>query len=274
MGQTPQDRAAASKPAHPSTPTRTTLFGPPPRVDRDEMLDTPKLPRDDLAATLRDIALMNRFLGGTHAVLTALGPLLDAAAATKQSETSPIRILDIGTGSADIPRAIARAASSGRYPAIRHRALMLRATDSNPRVLAIARKRTPRPAFPSIDTEEADARSLPYPDGSFDIVLCSQTLHHFCPEEAVALLKEMSRIASTGILVNDLIRSRRAALLIRLWMLGTFANRVTRHDAPISILRSYTIAEYTALAHSAGLQNVTVRRVPLFRTVLVHRKQG
>ena len=256
------------------SPTRQWIFGRTARIDREEIIDTTQPSRADLAGTYRDIARINRFLGGTRAVLSALAPLIEETAAAKSTVTSPICILDIGTGSGDIPRAISRAASRGRFPGAQHRAVMLRATDINPKVVALARRQTARNDYPGIDIEEADALCLPYPDGAFDIALCSQTLHHFRQEECVRILREMARVTTTGFIVNDLIRSRIAAVGIRLWTHATFANRLTRHDAPISVMRAYTLAEYREMAQAAGLKDVVVRRVPLYRALLIHRKRN
>ena len=101
---------------------------------------------------------------------------------------------------------------------------------------------------------DATRRSLHFPDHSFDIAHASLLLHHLDPPAAVVLLREMSRVARHGIVVNDLIRSRLA--WIGAWLLSHLAtgNRYTRRDAPLSVRRAYTVAELTSLIAAAGLR--------------------
>lgn len=241
------------------------LFTPPRRAEREELIDSEEPDEADFAGSFADIARVNRFLGGTRAVLNALPELLSDA-----PEGRPVRVLDIATGSADIPRALVLAARSGRFGG---RKLEVAATDNHPKVLAYARRLTPPGAYPEITVEAADAFALPYPDGTFDIALCSLAFHHFGPDRCVALLREMERITTRGFLVNDLIRDRVACGLI--WALTRLvgANRLTRHDAPLSVMRAYTLPEYAAMARDAGIPHCTVRRVPMYRAVLLRRKQ-
>jgi ubiquinone/menaquinone biosynthesis C-methylase UbiE len=253
---------------------KPTLFGPPPRIDKPEMIDDPATSSADFASTFRDLARINVYLGGLNAVLSALTPMARAAAAAKSRPAEPVRILDIGTGSGDIPRAIARAAAKGSLGTALTHSLQITATDANPMVLEVARSLTPSADYPSITLEKADALALPFADGAFDIALCSLTLHHFSPDDCARILREMNRVTTAGFIVNDLIRSRVAASLVALWARLTFADRLTQHDAPTSVLRAYVEEEYAAIARAAGLPEITVRRVPIYRAVLIHRKNG
>ena len=136
----------------------------------------------------------------------------------------------------------------------------------------------PRPtAWPAVastaglELHAGDGRSLPYPDRSFDIAHASLVLHHLAPDDAVALLREMARVARLGIVVNDLDRSRLG--LLGAWLVGHLAtrNRYTRHDAPLSVRRAYRADEMTALLVEAGLDPGPYRpRRP--RPALRHRR--
>lgn len=242
-----------------------SLLKPPPRVERPERIDSVEHSDRDFAASFADVARVNRFLGGTRAVYRALAPLL----AGLPFETRPVRILDIATGSADIPRALVRAARRGRLGG---RSLQIVATDNHPKVLALARRLSE--GYPEITVEEADALALPHPDKSFDIALCSLAFHHFGPENCVRALREMERVAAHGFIVNDLRRDRIACALI--WALTRLvrANRLTRHDAPLSVLRAYTLDEYAAMARKAGIPSFEVRTAPMYRALIVRRPEA
>ena len=64
--------------------------------------------------------------------------------------------------------------------------------DVNPRVIDIASSRSE--ANENIRFFQADARSLPFNDQSFDLVISSTFLHHLKPGDAVLALKEAARV--------------------------------------------------------------------------------
>nr|CAA9258847.1 hypothetical protein AVDCRST_MAG63-2390 [uncultured Armatimonadetes bacterium] len=233
---------------------------PPPRVQQPELIDSVEPPEHDFAAAFGDIARVNRFLGGTRAVVGALDGIFGSLAPSSR----PVTMLDLATGSADIPRAIVRAARRGRWG---DRTVRVTAADNHPKVLALARRLCQ--GYPEITVEHADVFALPHADDAFDIVLCSMAFHHFATDGCVHVLREMERIARVGFVVNDLVRDRTARRLI--WGLTRLlgANRLTRHDAPLSVLRAFTLPEYEQMVREAGISGCTVRAVPFYRAVIV-----
>jgi len=143
----------------------------------------------------------------------------------------------------------------------RGRGLSVVGLDSRPEVLTAAALATPAVAStPGLELHVGDGRSLPYADGSFDVVHSSLLIHHLSAREAVVLLREMARVARLGVVVNDLDRTRLGwigALLIGHLLTG---NRYTRSDAPLSVLRSYRPGETRALLRTAGLTPVRTIR--------------
>ena len=159
-----------------------------------ELLDGPLDDPAALTANLRDLARINRLTGGTRLSVRAIAALGE-----------PATVLDVGTGGADIPMTlIARARAEGRE-------LAVTATDSRPEVLAAARAGRPSiERTAGLILELADGRGLSYPDAAFDVAHASLVLHHLDPDEAVAFLRELRRVARHGIVVNDLVRGRLA----------------------------------------------------------------
>lgn len=215
--------------------------------DAAELLDGPL---DDLAAlagNLRDLRRVNRLLGGVALSRGAITALAE--------DRTDLSVLDVGTGGADIPMAlVADAERRGRH-------LRVLAIDSRTEVLTAARAANPGlDASTQVELRVADGRRLPFADRSFDVAHASLLLHHLEPGDAVALLTEMARVARRGVVVNDLDRSRLAwfgSLLVG--HLFT-ANPLSRHDAPLSVRRAYTLQEARALAIRAGLRTVWSRR--------------
>jgi SAM-dependent methyltransferase len=204
----------------------------------EELLDAPRHNLAELAESLGHVAAINRWLGGVAAILKHVRPLLRAG--------RNVRILDVATGSADIPVAIAELARR------RGCHVEIVATDVHPQMRELARLRCH--AHPEITVQSADALQLPYAARSFHAALLSLALHHFEGREQLRVLQEMSRVSSEVVLVNDLARTRLNYLGARL-LGATYwrRNRLTRHDGPLSVLRSLTRRELQDLAQKAGL---------------------
>lgn len=241
-------------------PLPRPLLPTPPHSDAAELLDAPgTIPAATLAHNLRDIRRVNRFAGGTAVVLRHLPALL---ADVPRGMT--VTLLDLATGSGDIPRALVRWGRRRGYD------VRVLATDVSEDVLAVTRRETADE--PSIIVEACDARALPYRDGAFDIAVCSLALHHFPRQEAVRVLDEMGRVARRGIILNDLVRTWPG--YVGAWLLGnaTTRNPLTRHDAPLSILRAFTPEELAAMAREAGLTDIAVTPHRFWRMALVARR--
>jgi ubiquinone/menaquinone biosynthesis C-methylase UbiE len=234
-----------------------SLRAPLARSDRMELMDAPVDDPAELAENFRDIERVNRLLGGTSIILRHLPALIPPAPA------GPITILDLATGSADIPLAVVRWAKR------RHLDVQVIASDYAPDILDVARARCAGES--GIALTEYDARALPLPNQSVDIVLCSLALHHFDPADAVRVLREMHRLGRRGFIVNDLRRERLA--FAAAWVAAhlTTRNRLTRHDAPLSVRRAYTPAELAGLLDQAGVDGASITTHPWFRMAAVAR---
>jgi ubiquinone/menaquinone biosynthesis C-methylase UbiE len=210
-------------------------------------MDEPVADGGELEANLRDIAFANARLGGTAPVLRALRRL------------NPRRVLDVGSGAGDVPLALVR---DGARRGVR---LHVTCLDSSEQMLAVARRAAG--ADPALSFVHADGGALPFADGAFDVVTCTLALHHFDPHGARAMLRELRRVARLSPVVCDLRRSPVAFVATWLWS-RTSRNRLTRHDAPLSVRRAYTPHEALALARDAGWRAPRVRREPFFRMTL------
>ena len=231
------------------------------RSERAELLDEASHDPAELAENFRDIQRVNSLLGGTRVVLQHLPMLLDRVPADR-----PATILDLATGSADIPLAI------GKWAKKRDRSVEITASDVSEDVLALARQATA--GHPEITLAQHDARAVPLPDGAFDIVLCSLSLHHFAPEDAIRVLGEMERLARVGWVLNDLRRGRLGYLAAQLAARVTTRNRLTRHDAPLSVMRAYTPQELDGLLRRAGIVGAAITAHPMFRMAAVRLKEA
>ncbi len=236
-----------------------STFWSPPREDASELLDEGGQDPAELAGNLRDIRRVNRLAGGIRTTLRPLPALLDRVPADR-----PAVILDLATGSGDIPRAILAGTAKAGRP------IEVIASDLSPDILSEARRELA--GYANVSFTGYDARAVPLPDQSVDIVLCALALHHFAPDEAVTLLGEMARLARVGFILNDITRSR--AGHVTAWMASRIAtrNRMTHHDMPLSVRRAYTPGELRALLEKAGIDDAVVRRHWLFRMAAIWQR--
>ena len=202
-----------------------------------EFMDEPDIAARDLKSNLRFIRWVNRRLGGTRAVLN----YLRAWSVRWPQSTQPIRIVDVATGSADIPQAIL--AWSARH----NLKVEILALDIHAGTLAIARSWCH--AQPNLAFIQADALQLPFADGSVDYALSSMFLHHLPDAQAAAVVAQLVRISRRGVIVNDLLRDHHALQWVK--MMTSFASRTIKYDARLSIRKGWTIPEAASWATSA-----------------------
>lgn len=218
----------------------------PPQRNRAELLDLKSGSAREVEKSLRDIARINKYLGGVKVVEKALWPLLEG-----RKEAT---ILDIGTGSADIPRYLVEAAQK------RGVKLTVFAADLLERHLQIARRDCA--GFSTIFPLGSDAFSLPLRDQSVDIVTASLFLHHFRPAQIVSLLREFERVSRLGFVANDLVRDLVPLAFFRLSAPLFARSYLTRHDGSASILRAYTALEMCEIVDSSGVAATVSEHFP------------
>lgn len=227
----------------------------PRRSNAPELLDRDGHSVAELAGALRDIRAVNRFLGGSRALLDALRPVI-----RRTKPGVPLNVLDVGTGAADLPLAMVRCAER------MGRELRVTAVDRDRTTAAIAAGEVARSS--QIRIVCADAHHLPFPPGSFDVVTASMFLHHFELGDVARLLARFRELARRAVLINDLRRH------LVPWSFIALVSRVTRrdpmfvHDAPLSVLRGFTVAELLQAARESGAASVTLRRRWPYRLAL------
>jgi ubiquinone/menaquinone biosynthesis C-methylase UbiE len=212
-----------------------------------EFLDDPDVDDAVRARSHEDVARSNTMFGGSRAVQAELEMVLD------DSDAHTVSLLDVGTGIGDIP---ALAKESWRTRGI---AITAFGVDISPCLLRDARAEGIIPVC-------GDALALPIASKSVDIVICSQTLHHFEAPDAIMLLRELDRVARVRVIVSDIRRSWLAAAGIWLASYPLRFHPVSRHDGVVSVLRGFTTGELRHLVQSATSQTPVARRRLGFRT--------
>jgi 2-polyprenyl-3-methyl-5-hydroxy-6-metoxy-1,4-benzoquinol methylase len=210
----------------------------------EELLDDPRADAAVVVASLRDIARINRLFGGAAAAAARIDEFLGTVPAG-----STVSLLDVGTGSGDIPRAAAVVAA--------RRGVTLRVIGLE-RILAAARE-AERGGNAAVLV--GDGGRLPFAARSVDLVLCAKVLHHLPGAAGNQLLREMDRVARLGVVVADIRRSAVAAAGIWLASFPMQLHPVTRRDGVISVFRGFKGSELEGICADAGIA-ARVKRHP------------
>ena len=201
-------------------------------------MDRPQLVSSELAKDLRNIRQLNRFFGSHRLVLHFLRRWIKPG--------DHVRIVDLATGSGDIPRLIIDYAQKIGAK------VEIDALDRQSATLEIARKLSGN--YPEISY--IDANILEWqPAERYDIVLCSLALHHFSDENAVRLLRRCGDLSRKFVLVSDLRRGLLATIGVYLLTALIFREPMTRYDGRVSAARAFSFAELDDLAGRAGWRN-------------------
>ncbi len=212
-----------------------------PRDRQPERMDDPHLAPVEHRRALEGLARINKLTRSAQLFLPIIKEL-QAEIAPK-----PLRILDVATGSGDIPAALQQLVIRHAFP------IQLSACDISPLAIDEARAATSGVHF-----FVHDVLKDPLP-GEYDLVICSLFLHHLDHAEQLHLLREMARVTHRGIALNDLVRSRLNYSLV--WIASRLLSRspIVHEDGPLSVRAALTIPEMLALAQEAGLDNSTVK---------------
>lgn len=158
---------------------------------------------------------------------------------------APLRVLDVGTGTAQIPIELCRRPVACRVLAIDLAAEMLKLADQNIALAGLAN---------AIQTARIDAKQMPYPAGSFEAVISNSIVHHIPQPEAV--FAEMVRVLRNGgmLFVRDLLRPNSLAEVDHL--VATYAGKENAHSQQLfrdSLHAALSLKEVQDLAVAHGI---------------------
>ena len=161
-------------------------------------------------------------------------------------------ILDVGTGTAQIPIELCRRAATASVTAIDLAEEMLKVGRENVRRAGLANR---------LRLERVDAKKMPFHDGSFAAVISNSIVHHI-PEPA-GVVAEMARVLRRGgfLFVRDLLRPADEATLIAL--VDTYAAGANDHQRAMfaeSLRAALTLDEIRALVALHGFDPKSVQK--------------
>ncbi|PYI72428.1 MAG: hypothetical protein DMF02_03700 [Verrucomicrobia bacterium] len=216
-----------------------------------EMMDRPQPVSAELERDLKRIRQLNRWFGSYRLVLSFMRRWIKPGAR--------MRVVDLATGSGDIPRLIVD------YARNRGALVEIAAVDGQPSTLQIAEELSTE--YPEISYCQANI--LEWDDAqAYDIALCSLALHHFSNEDAVKVLQRCRELSQKFVLVSDLRRGFLLRAGVDFLTALIFREPMTRFDACLSARRAFSFNEMRELAVRAGWQNFGHKKFRFARQAL------
>ncbi len=209
------------------------------RSTQPELMDTESVSFAEFHDCLNTLSTINTFTLAYRPTLRWLERMVGGAGSGES-----IAVLDIGCGGGDMLRHI------WKWARERNLAIELAGIDLNPLAKESAEQVTPADA--PIRFETANLFSLD-PGRRADFIVSSLFTHHLTDGELVRFLRWMDCHATRGWFINDLHRHPLPYFFIKYAVRLLFSNRMIRHDAPVSVARSFTASEWQNLLSEAGI---------------------
>jgi 2-polyprenyl-3-methyl-5-hydroxy-6-metoxy-1,4-benzoquinol methylase len=210
-----------------------------------EVMDDLDISGSDLHQALRELESINYLLGGNYVTLDGVSQLLEKAHST------PLHIADLGCGSGDMLRMVRKLLDKREIDAT------LTGFDANRNVIAFAEAHTP--AACRIQYESLDILSDEFKGKKFDIVVGTLFFHHFSSEDLKGFFKQLKQQVKVGVIINDIHRHWFSFYSIK-WLTKFFSrSRMVKHDAPLSVLRSFRKKELVEIVTDAGFVDYRIK---------------
>jgi 2-polyprenyl-3-methyl-5-hydroxy-6-metoxy-1,4-benzoquinol methylase len=225
-----------------------------------EMMDRPQPVSAELERDLERLRQLNRWFGSHRLVLSFMRRWIKSAADSSGGEPhTRTRIVDLATGSGDIPRLIVNYARGIRAQ------VEIDALDRQPATLEIAQKLSS--GYPEIHYREANILEWNSVE-TYDLALCTLALHHFNDEDAVNVLRQCRQLSRRFVLVSDLRRGFLLRAGVYLLTASIFREPMTRYDARLSAARAFSFSEMRNLALRAGWKDFGHKKFRFARQAL------
>lgn len=235
------------------------------RVVVAELLDDDIGTPEEIAASLNDLRLVNRWFGG----IATTSYMLDRLA--RRTRQPVLSLLDVACGCGDVALAAQRRmATQGIRLEL---TLMDRKFSHLQQVFqnngSPLNGRAPsRDETPSVRRVVGQALALPFRNDSFDFVSCSLFAHHLEPHEFVAFQNEALRVCRMAVLTNDLRRHPLSLALVRAGR-PLLRSQMSHHDGVASVKRAYTMDEMRDMLARTCAARVEITPHYLYRMAVI-----
>lgn len=205
-----------------------------------ELMDDPDLDADQHHDALAGLRRLNRWSRSGAILWSELRRLAE------EVSPRPLRILDIATGGGDMVVDVAKRAQSAGV------AVQVDGCDISSQAIQYAQQFAEQhnPGQHRFFVANALTGDLPE---EYDVLMSSLFLHHLDSDDAVTLMRQMSRACRRAILINDLRRTRFGYVLAVAACRLLTRSPIVHVDGPLSVRAAWSDSEVRQLAEEAGL---------------------
>jgi 2-polyprenyl-3-methyl-5-hydroxy-6-metoxy-1,4-benzoquinol methylase len=229
------------------------------RSNAPEIMDDLNCGGEVVHQTLREIATINKLLGGNNATVNGIERLLNHS----RNKDETLSVADLGCGGGEMLKLIAGWGKKNGRP------LTLTGIDANPNIIAFARRESD-PAL-GISFETMDIFSREFERRRYDIVTATLFFHHFDADTLSGFFKLLHQRATIGVVINDIHRHPLAYYPILFLTRLLSRSSMVKYDAPLSVLRAFKKRELTQILARSGISHYTIRWMWAFRwQVIIH----
>ena len=226
------------------------------RSTTPELMDDPSLPEADLHLALKDLATVNKYLGGNHITITALEDLISA-----HPEKKKWKVVDVGCGDGEVLRHIAKHFKNSAVD------ISFYGVDINDKSIDSAREKSKD--FDNLTFSRQNILTIDETTFECDVIICTLTMHHFSDEQLLVFMEKFKKLASIGIIVNDLQRSKIAYRLFQLFSGIFMKSKIAKYDGRVSIARSFRRKELETYSKQLALDDYSIQWKWAFRYLWV-----
>jgi len=221
-----------------------------------EIMDDLQCRGEVVDQTLRELEVINKWLGGNAVTMDGLSKLL-----RNTSSSGTITLADLGCGGGDMLRHIHRWAKRNAVK------VKLMGIDANPHIISFAKKNISD--IPEIEFIALDIFSEEFARQKFDIVIGTLFYHHFSQEQLIQFFQRLKQQTTIGIVINDIHRHPLAYYAIKFLTTLFSKSAMVKYDAPLSVLRAFTRTELLYILKKASIKNFTMKWQWAFRWQVV-----
>lgn len=227
------------------------------RSDLKELLDGNDIPKAALFRNLKELDIINYWLGGYNITFSALRKILTL--------NTNFTLVDIGSGGGDTLKRIMKWSRANNYQ------LQCVGIDLKPVCIEYAKANVNDDSITFICD---DYQNMFAHLKKIDIIHASLFCHHFTNNELINLVRFALKNKSI-LVINDLERNPFAYFSIKFLTKLFSKSYLVKNDAPVSVLRGFKKKDWLDIIQQAGAKNYSVHNKWAFRhEVIIYGNQG
>jgi 2-polyprenyl-3-methyl-5-hydroxy-6-metoxy-1,4-benzoquinol methylase len=230
------------------------------RSYRKELLDKNHIPFEDIKQNMKELEIINRWLGGHNITIKGIKKILNSNSALLSQTGTPFTVCEIGCGGGDNLKAI------DRWLAKKNIVCHFTGIDIKEECIKYAGENCS--GLKNINWICADYEKVVF-EKKPDIIFSSLFCHHFNEKDIEKIINWMKENAAAGFFINDLQRHPVAYYSIKILTSVFSRSYLVKNDAPLSVLRGLTKKEWTAILQHTAAGKYSLQWQWAFRWLLV-----